>query len=126
MRKTVRGRVNPERFVPKLNIPMKKHRKEEGWDPVCRAGHPCADQLPDSYLTFVLKEQTRVGIPVNQTAPKLDHTPMYLDLLNDMNSRVQVASSLADTIFLMRGIAQYKGLRPLLTLGSVYYEASRV
>jgi len=92
-------------FVSKLKMAMKEHGKGEEWDPVRRAGNPCASPLVDSYLTFVSEEQKQVGVPVNQAAPMLGHTLM--DLLSDMSSRAQVATSLAERISLTRDIALY-------------------
>ena len=44
-------------------------------------------------------------MPVNQTAPMLEH--MLINLLGDMRSRAQVAASLAERISLARDIALF-------------------
>ena len=80
---------------------MKENGQGEEWDPVRRVGHPCSNPLVDSCLTFVSEEQ--VGVQVNQAAPPLEHT--LIDLLSDMRSRTQVASSMAERISLPRDTA---------------------
>lgn len=55
------------------------------------------EPVVDSYLTFVSEEQRQVGVQVNQAARLLEHT--LIDLLRNMRSRAQVASSLAERIF---------------------------
>ena len=70
------------------------------------------------------EEQNQVEVPVNQTAPILEHT--HIDLLSDMRSRAQMMASLAKRIFLTRDIAQFslafcsmrRGYDLSLTLGS--------
>ena len=72
--------------------------KGEEWDPICRIGNPCSSPLVDSSLAFVSEEQKQVGMQVNQASPMLGHT--LIDLLSDMRSRAQMASSLAEHISL--------------------------
>ena len=111
---------------------MEEHGKGEERDPARRVGNPCASPLVDSYLTFVSEEQKQVGVPVNQAAPMLEHTLM--DLLSDMRSRAQVASSLAERISLTRNIAPVctglfldaHGIQPLLYSGVANPEAPRI
>lgn len=75
-------------------------KKGEDWGPARRASGPCATQLVDWYHTVVSEEQKQIGVLVNQAAPMLENTLM--DLLNNMGSRAQVTSLLAERFSLMR------------------------
>ena len=84
---------------------MKESGQGQEWDPFRRVENPCLSPLVDSYLTFLSEEQKQVGVQVNQAAPMLEHA--LIDLLGDMRSRAQMASSLAERISLTRDIALY-------------------
>ena len=82
---------------------MKESGQREVWDHIRRARSLCSSPLVHSYLTFVSEEQKQVEVQVNQAAPMLEHA--LINLLRDMRSRAQVASSLAERISLTRGVA---------------------
>ena len=77
------------------------------------------------------EEQNQVEVPVNQTAPILEHT--HIDLLSDMRSRAQMMASLAKRISLTRDIAllslalysMRRGYDIFFTLGSQILKLSK-
>ena len=93
-------------IVSKLKMAIQEQLGQDGsWDPVTRSGNPCRSPLVDSYLVFTGEEQKRVGVAVNQAEAMLPH--VLIDLLQDMRSRAQAASSLAVRIELTRDIALF-------------------
>ena len=87
-------------MVSKLNMALKGNANEDERNPVCRVSNPCSNRLVDSCITFVTEEQKMVVVQVDQAVSMWEHS--LIDILSDIRSRAQVASSLAARVALTR------------------------
>ena len=90
----------------KLKMAYKEQlRQGDDWNPVSRAGNPCASPVVETYLTFTTEEQNRVGVTVQQAAPIMEDT--VAELLRHMRLGAQAAGSVRERIVLTRGVALF-------------------